>query len=392
MVTHCLLVEGDAGLTLVDTGFGTDDVAEGARRLGRAFTTLFGAAAGPLRDGATRSWPPWGSTPTDVHDIVVTHLDLDHAGGLADFPHARVHVHRAELDAALHPALRDRARYLQAQWGHGPHWVEHSTGGDEWFGFASTQAVGEDVVMVPLHGHSRGHCGVAVRRPGGGWLLHAGDAYFHSGDLERPRRCPPALRAFQRAAGRPTRRRAGRTWPGCSSCAPSAPTRSRCSARTTAERASRPLSARLDSPHDHPSRHRRRLRGRRPRSGADARRRTATSSRSSSSTAQLPVVEPVDIALYDTFAQTQGNGPDVAELLANPSVRHVVVYTWNVEDRLVKETLEQGVSGYLSKALTADELVEALRAVHAGEQVVAPQPVPESTRARERLPGREPRG
>ncbi len=95
-------------------------------------------------------------------------------------------------------------------------------------------------------------------------------------------------------------------------------------------------------------------------------------------TSQLPVTGPVDIALYDTFAQTQGDGPDVGQLLANPSVRHVVVYTWNVEERLVRETLERGVSGYLSKALTAAELVEALQQVHAGQRVVAPQPVPET--------------
>jgi glyoxylase-like metal-dependent hydrolase (beta-lactamase superfamily II) len=199
MVAHCLLIEGDDGLTLVDTGFGTDDVAEGARRLGRAFTSVFGPRLDPS-ETALSQLTALGFRSADVHDIVVTHLDLDHAGGLADFPHARVHVHRAELDAALHPAVRDRARYLQAQWDHGPHWIEHSTGGDEWLGFASARAVGEDVVLVPLHGHSRGHSGVAVRRPDGGWLLHAGDAYFHVGDLERPRRCPPALRAFQRAA------------------------------------------------------------------------------------------------------------------------------------------------------------------------------------------------
>jgi two-component system, NarL family, response regulator LiaR len=105
-------------------------------------------------------------------------------------------------------------------------------------------------------------------------------------------------------------------------------------------------------------------------------------------TAQLPVHEPVDIALYDTFAQTQGNGPDVAGILANPSVRHVVVYTWNVEERLVQESLEQGVSGYLSKSLSATELVEALKQVHAGEQVVAPQPVPETPPVGNDYPGR----
>lgn len=32
----------------------------------------------------------------DVRHIVLTHLDLDHAGGLPDFPHAKVHVHATE--------------------------------------------------------------------------------------------------------------------------------------------------------------------------------------------------------------------------------------------------------------------------------------------------------
>jgi NarL family two-component system response regulator LiaR len=105
-------------------------------------------------------------------------------------------------------------------------------------------------------------------------------------------------------------------------------------------------------------------------------------------TAQLPVLEPVDIALYDTFAQTQGNGPDVAELLGNPAVHRVVVYTWNLEERLVRESLELGVSGYLSKALTATELVEALKQVHAGERVVAPQLVPERPPFENDYPGR----
>jgi DNA-binding NarL/FixJ family response regulator len=105
-------------------------------------------------------------------------------------------------------------------------------------------------------------------------------------------------------------------------------------------------------------------------------------------TAHLPVREPVDIALFDTFAQTQGNGPEVAELLGNSSVRHVVVYTWNVEERLVQESLELGVSGYLSKALTAAELVEALKQVHAGERVVAPEPVPETLPVASDYPGR----
>ena len=198
LVAHCLVVEGSAGLTLVDTGFGTDDVHEQGRRLGRPFVLMVGAkfdAAQP----AVVQLRSLGYQPTDVRDIVLTHLDLDHAGGLADFPHARVHVHTRELEAALHPSLRERQRYIAAQWAHGPEWVEHEPDGDEWFGFESVKAVGDDVVMVPLHGHTQGHCGVAVRRPSGGWLLHAGDAYFYAGDKASPRTCPPGLRLFQGA-------------------------------------------------------------------------------------------------------------------------------------------------------------------------------------------------
>ncbi len=32
-------------------------------------------------------------------------------------------------------------------------------------------------MLVPLFGHTLGHCGVAVRQ-GDRWLLHAGDAYY----------------------------------------------------------------------------------------------------------------------------------------------------------------------------------------------------------------------
>jgi glyoxylase-like metal-dependent hydrolase (beta-lactamase superfamily II) len=53
-----------------------------------------------------------------------------------------------------------------------------------------------EILIIPLPGHTLGHNAVAVR-DGERWLLHCGDAYFHRGDIETPRRCPPGLRAFQ---------------------------------------------------------------------------------------------------------------------------------------------------------------------------------------------------
>ncbi len=88
--------------------------------------------------------------------------------------------------------------------------------------------------------------------------------------------------------------------------------------------------------------------------------------------AGLQVKEPVDVALYDTFGIGQGNGPSVRQLVDNPRVRHVAVYTWNFQPWLTRDTLEQGVRGYLSKSLSAARLVDALAAIAAGQVVVSP--------------------
>lgn len=194
LVAHCLLVERPAGLLLVDTGFGSGDVAD-PRRLGRPFVAAMRPALDPA-ETALAQVQRLGYDAADVTDIALTHLDLDHAGGLADFPRARVHVLGDELEAAIHPRLRERARYVAAQWAHGPRWQRHRVAGDTWFGLQSVTALDDDVALVPLRGHSRGHCGVAVRRTGG-WLLHAGDAYFSAGEKETPPSAPPGLRLFQ---------------------------------------------------------------------------------------------------------------------------------------------------------------------------------------------------
>jgi len=90
--------------------------------------------------------------------------------------------------------------------------------------------------------------------------------------------------------------------------------------------------------------------------------------------ADMPVQQVVDIALYDTFAQAQGDGEGVARLLANPRVDKLVVYSWNLQESLSATTMRRGVSGYLSKSLTASELTAALQKVARGETVISPDP------------------
>ncbi|MBA3809033.1 MAG: MBL fold metallo-hydrolase [Solirubrobacterales bacterium] len=196
LVCHCLLIEGAEGLVLIDTGFGLDDV-----RRGRQLGVVFNALTRPqlLSDEtAIVQLRALGFEPADVRHIVTTHLDLDHAGGLPDFPQAEVHLLGPELAAALHPSLRERMRYVAAHWAHGPRWVQHAPEGETWMGFESVRALpdsDDEILLVPLPGHTRGHTGVAIRQ-GDSWLLHCGDAYFHRGEVQTPAYCPPGVSVF----------------------------------------------------------------------------------------------------------------------------------------------------------------------------------------------------
>ncbi|WP_342372293.1 response regulator transcription factor [Propioniciclava soli] len=85
--------------------------------------------------------------------------------------------------------------------------------------------------------------------------------------------------------------------------------------------------------------------------------------------ADLPTAQPVDIALYDTFSARQAGADDVDEVLGNPLVDKVVIFTWNLQPELVAKAQAQGVHGYVSKGAARHELIDALLRVHAGECV-----------------------
>src|SRR3954447_930702 len=86
------------------------------------------------------------------------------------------------------------------------------------------------------------------------------------------------------------------------------------------------------------------------------------------------VVDVVDIALYDSFAQAESDAAEIEVLVDNPRCRGVVVYTWNFRPALVESARRKGAHGYLSKTLPARELVAALEAINAGEFVLSEAP------------------
>ena len=208
MVCHCWLVESDEGLVLVDTGLGTADMADLSGRLG----FLFERAVRPIKDPeatALRQVERLGFKARDVRHLIPTHLDLDHSGGIPDFPHAEVHVFRPEYEAAMRrSSMKEQGRYRPLHWRHGPKWNVREREGENWFGFQGVRALDtrDDILLVPLVGHTWGHCGVAVKTKSG-WLLHAGDAYFFHGEIKKRPTCPLALSLFQRVMAMDNARR-----------------------------------------------------------------------------------------------------------------------------------------------------------------------------------------
>jgi glyoxylase-like metal-dependent hydrolase (beta-lactamase superfamily II) len=200
IVCHCLLIETEGGLVLVDTGFGMRDVEQPQRR--SPFFRLANRIRLRESDTALRQIEKLGFTAGDVRHIVLTHLDFDHAGGIEDFPNAMVHVFGAELAAAqAQDGWLNRRRYRPVQWSRSLNWHRYMPEGERWFGFSCVrELVGmpPDILLVPLAGHTLGHCGVAVRGPEG-WLLHAGDAYFFRDEMALDGYyCTPMLRLCQR--------------------------------------------------------------------------------------------------------------------------------------------------------------------------------------------------
>lgn len=215
-VCHCLLIEADesdAGLVLVDTGFGTPDIERPHETIGADFVRWAEPALDP-DETALRQVVRLGYNPSDVQHIIPTHLHRDHVGGLADFPWATVHVGTAEYEFGLEGGMP------QAQRAHDPHWSlfdadgrdperpgpigsdEHKSGinGERWFGFDGVHApdgLPPEILVVPLPGHTPGHTGVAIDT-GHGWLLHTGDAYYYGGEINAdPPAAPEMLDALQ---------------------------------------------------------------------------------------------------------------------------------------------------------------------------------------------------
>jgi len=192
---HGLLLELGKELVLVDSGIGLLDVQNPTERIGTELINLAGFQFNE-EDTAVRRIEELGYQPSDVRHIILTHGDPDHAGGLADFPQATVHVAQEEL-ANIESG---NGRYRPPHFAHPPLWKTYGPSTERWFGLEARPISfesGDRVFLIPLFGHTKGHSGVAIRLEDG-WLLHAGDAYYLQVELKQDDH-PVSILTAQRA-------------------------------------------------------------------------------------------------------------------------------------------------------------------------------------------------
>jgi DNA-binding NarL/FixJ family response regulator len=103
--------------------------------------------------------------------------------------------------------------------------------------------------------------------------------------------------------------------------------------------------------------------------------------------ASRPVISDVDIVLFDTFAQVDGERIDLEDFVRDSGAK-VVVYSWNLEPKLIQKAMAGGARGYLSKVLTGPQIVAALERVLRGEIVILPGDGEASTEGAGDWPGR----
>lgn len=84
----------------------------------------------------------------------------------------------------------------------------------------------------------------------------------------------------------------------------------------------------------------------------------------------VPFDRRVDVVLVDCFARTEPAAEVLRLLTACVHVERVAAYSWRASPTQVEAALAAGASGYLSKALSGEQLAVGILALARGEQIV----------------------
>jgi N-acyl homoserine lactone hydrolase len=187
-VVSFLVEHPGAGPVLIDSGLHPSCAIDLKQNFGRAGALAFrGMTMGPkgtVRDQLVER----GIEARDVKLVVMTHLHVDHASAMSEFPNATFVFSKREWDAATE-ARNWRHGYHTRQFDHGFDYRTldfEEADSDSYATFGrSFDLLGDGSIRaVYTPGHTHGHMSVVLRLAGGREALVAGDAIYTRDQLE----------------------------------------------------------------------------------------------------------------------------------------------------------------------------------------------------------------
>ncbi len=179
------LIESPHGLVLVDTGWdrsmspeGVFDARAQIASLGSYALYVTNQGVVPRGEAIGEQLHAMGIEPQDLDYVVLTHLDCDHANGLAQVAGAKHIIVSADELASVRKGIVARIRY-QSRWWEGVHLEAF-----EWTGkegpFHKSHDLFDDglVVCIAIPGHSDGLCSVEAAGADGGFVLLFSDGGY----------------------------------------------------------------------------------------------------------------------------------------------------------------------------------------------------------------------
>ncbi|MCB1428336.1 MAG: N-acyl homoserine lactonase family protein [Nitratireductor sp.] len=157
------LIRNETRTILVDTGY---DATEAAQR-GR-----------PILVEPVEALANIGITPEMIDSIIVTHLHYDHAGGLAQFPQARLHLQEAEMAYATGPCMCHGTLRMPFTADHVCETVKRVYAGKVTFHDGTSQ-IAPGITVHRIGGHSRGLQCVRVETANGPVVLASDASHYY---------------------------------------------------------------------------------------------------------------------------------------------------------------------------------------------------------------------
>lgn len=161
------LVETETGYVLVDSGADEEIIWDPDR-----CPVYYSASRHPVvrpQDTLRNRLASVGVDPSQVTDVIITHLHGDHVGGIRLFPQANIVVQRPEYERAM--AQQDPYRpYFRSDW-------DRPT--TRWKVIEGDAEIAPGVTALAAYGHTPGHQAALIELPRTGAVIIPGD----SGDL-----------------------------------------------------------------------------------------------------------------------------------------------------------------------------------------------------------------